>query len=236
MASSQDCKKFIAEIAPIIQRTAKRNGYKLASPILAQACVESDYGVSLLGKKYFNYFGLKCGSSWKGKSVNLSTKEEYTPGVLTSIRDNFRVFDDMESGVQGYFDFISTKRYSNLKSATTPQEYLERIVADKYCTSTKYVNTCMNVIRKWNLTQYDDFNAVPVGQIDTIHDKKPTLKIGDRGDWVRVAQARLYIKCYKIKVDGIFGEKTKDAVIQFQEHNGLKPDGIIGEKTWDKLY
>lgn len=236
MASSQDCKKFISEIAPIIQKAAKRNGYKVASPVIAQACVESNYGVSSLGKKYYNFFGLKCGSSWKGKSVNLSTKEEYTPGILTSIRDNFRVFDNMSDGVQGYYDFISTKRYSNLKTATTPQEYLERIKADGYCTSNTYINTCMNCIRKWNLTQYDDFNAVPVGQIDTIHDKRPTIKMGDRGDWVKVAQARLYINGYPINVDGVFGAKTKDAVIKFQKDHDLTPDGIIGEKTWERLY
>ncbi len=39
-----------------------------------------------------------------------------------------------------------------------------------------------------------------------------------------------------IEVDGIFGPKTKEAVIAFQQTNGLNPDGIVGKNTWNKLY
>ncbi|MGL5084634.1 MAG: peptidoglycan-binding domain-containing protein, partial [Clostridium sp.] len=39
-----------------------------------------------------------------------------------------------------------------------------------------------------------------------------------------------------ISVDGIFGSRTKDAVIQFQKTFGLSPDGLVGNLTWDKLY
>ena len=157
MASSQECKKFIAEIAPIIQSEAKARGYLVCSPVIAQACIESAYGLSGLAK-FRNYFGLKCGSSWKGKSVNMKTKEEYTVGTLTTIRDNFRVYDSMADGVKGYYDFISTKRYSNLKSASTPLMYLERIKADGYATSSRYVSTNMDCINRWDLTKWDDFN------------------------------------------------------------------------------
>ena len=150
---------FINTIGPIIQRVARERGYKVASPIIAQAFVESKYGESSLGKKYHNYFGMKCGSSWKGKSVNLSTKEEYTVGTLTNIKANFRVYDSMEAGVQGYFDFINTKRYANLKTATTPQQYLEMIKADGYATSSTYVQTNMNCVDKYNLTRFDNSTA-----------------------------------------------------------------------------
>jgi hypothetical protein len=97
---------------------------------------------------------MKCGGSWKGPSVNMSTKEEYN-SQLVSIRDNFRVFPDMISGVKGYYDFISTKRYSNLKDATTAEEYLKFIKQDGYATSSSYVNTCMNVVLRHELTAYD---------------------------------------------------------------------------------
>lgn len=157
--SASQVKQFVQQIAPIIKAEAKKRGYKVCSPIIAQAIVESKYGQSGLAK-YHNYFGLKCGSAWKGKSVNMKTKEEYTVGTLTSIRDNFRVYDSMEEGVKGYFDFISTKRYANLKSASTPKEYLERIKADGYATSSTYVNTNMNCINKYDLTKWD--NDIPV--------------------------------------------------------------------------
>lgn len=145
---------FISAIAPAIQRYAAANGYRVASPIIAQACLESNYGTSGLAK-YHNYFGLKCGSAWKGKSVNMKTKEEYKVGTLTTIRDNFRAYDSMDEGVKGYFDFISTKRYANLKTAATPKQYLEFIKADGYATSSAYVNSNMAVITKHRLESYD---------------------------------------------------------------------------------
>ena len=231
MASSQECKKFIAQIAPLMQAEAKKRGYHICSTAIAQACIESAYNTSMLGYKYFNMFGMKCGSSWKGKSVNMRTKEEYIVGTLTTIRDNFRVYDSMEDGVKGYYDFISVKRYSNLKTATTPQMYAERLKADGYATSSTYVNTLMNTVRKWDLDKWDANNPVT----DTIKDTKPTLKIGSKGDYVVIAQGRLVVAGYDIVVDGNFGPKTKQAVIQFQKDHGLVADGVIGPKTWAKL-
>ncbi len=146
--------QFIAKIGPLIQAEAAKRGYKVASAIIAQAVLESRYGESGLAK-YHNYFGLKCGSSWKGKSVNMTTKEEYTPGVLTSIKDNFRAYDSMEEGVKGYFDFISTARYANLKTAVTAEMYLALIKSDGYATSSSYVKNNMAVVNKYNLTRFD---------------------------------------------------------------------------------
>lgn len=154
MASSAQAKEFIARIAPLIQEEARARGYKLCSPIIAQACIESGYDTSLLAYKFHNYFGMKCGSSWKGTSVNLRTKEEYN-SQLVSIRDNFRTYSSMESGVKGYFDFIGTKRYANLKTAETPEEYLKMIKADGYATSSTYVQTNMNCVRKYDLEKWD---------------------------------------------------------------------------------
>ena len=107
MATATEVANFINKIAPLIQKYAKQYGYKVASPIIAQACCESAFGTSSLGKKYHNYFGMKCGSSWRGKSVNLKTKEEYKIGTLTDIKANFRAYSSMEEGIKGYFEFIS---------------------------------------------------------------------------------------------------------------------------------
>lgn len=155
MATTDQVKAFIDKIAPLIQKEAKARGYKVASPIIAQACCESAYGTSSLGYKYHNYFGMKCGSSWKGKSVNLKTKEEYN-SQLVSIRDNFRVYDSMEDGVVGYFNFISTKRYENLKQANSPRQYLEFIKQDGYATSSSYVVTNMSIVDMYGLTRFDE--------------------------------------------------------------------------------
>jgi len=162
MATQEQIHTFIEQIAPLIQKESKARGYKVASPIIAQACCESAFGMSSLGYKYNNYFGLKCGSAWKGKSVNLKTKEEYTVGQLTTIRDNFRVYDSMEDGVKGYFDFISTKRYANLKEANSPRQYLEMIKADGYATSSTYVATNMTLVDRYSLTRFDSVSFRPI--------------------------------------------------------------------------
>lgn len=154
MASSAQAKQFIETIGPIIQEEAKARGYRVCSPVIAQACIESGYNTSLLSMKYHNYFGMKCGSSWKGPSVNMATKEEYN-SQLVNIRDNFRVYPDIISGVKGYFDFINTNRYANLRTAETAEEYLKRIKADGYATSSSYVNTCMNVVKRYDLERFD---------------------------------------------------------------------------------
>lgn len=150
-----DKQEFIKAIAGYVAKYARAYGILVHSPIIAQAILESAWGESKLAAVYHNYFGLKCGSKWTGKSVNLSTMEEYTPGTLTQIKDNFRVYDNMEEGVKGYFEFIQLSRYHNLRGITDPKEYLETIKADGYATSSKYVENTMRVLEQYNLQQYD---------------------------------------------------------------------------------
>lgn len=171
MATEQQTRDFINKVAPLVQKYAKEYGYKVASPIIAQACLESGYGLSSLSSVYNNHFGMKCGSAWTGKSVNMATKEEYQAGVITNIRDNFRVYDTFEAGVKGYFDFISTTRYANLKNADSAESYLASIKADGYATSNSYVANNMAIVLKYNLTQYDKMDAIaptPVADIDAL--------------------------------------------------------------------
>ena len=56
------------------------------------------------------------------------------------------------------------------------------------------------------------------------------LKKGSCGNDVKHIQVAL-----GLTADGIFGEKTKNAVIKFQKENGLIADGIVGKKTLDML-
>lgn len=233
MPSSAAQKLFINEIAEIIQEEAKVRGYKLCSPIIAQACLESNYGVSQLASRWHNYFGMKCGSSWKGKSINLVTKEEYTQGTLTTIRDNFRVYDSMESGVKGYFDFIGTKRYENLKSAITPREYLTKIKNDGYATSSSYVQSNLNVINRHDLQRFDWENEI--GKKNPYKLTATIMRQGSRGESVKWLQWELNRHGANLELDGIFGIKTKLAVLLFQKDYKLSQDGIVGPKTIDAL-
>lgn len=165
-------KEFIEVIAKYVIKYANDYGIKVHSPIIAQAILESGWGGSTLASKYNNFFGLKCGGSWKGKSVNMATKEEYTVGTLTDIRANFRVYDTIEDGVKGYFEFINYSRYSNLKGVTNPEEYCRLIKADGYATSSTYVTNLMRVIRDNNLTRFD-------GTQENVEKEKEDMVSGD---------------------------------------------------------
>lgn len=65
---------------------------------------------------------------------------------------------------------------------------------------------------------------------------RPMVSYGSRGDAVRKLQELLNALGYDCGGgDGIFGSKTKAAVLAFQKANGLGADGIVGPLTWGKL-
>ena len=147
--------EFIEQIAGYVGKYAPQYGILCNSAVIAQAILESGWGESRLAAQYHNYFGLKCGTKWTGPSVNLTTQEEYEPGSLTTIKDNFRVYGSMEEGVKGYFEFIQLSRYQNLKGITDPRTYLEMIKADGYATSSSYVKNNMALVNQYGLMKYD---------------------------------------------------------------------------------
>ena len=57
--------------------------------------------------------------------------------------------------------------------------------------------------------------------------EKPTTEL--------IQQALQNAGMYSGKVDGDLGPKTKRAIREFQEQNGLNADGKVGPKTWQKL-
>lgn len=57
-----------------------------------------------------------------------------------------------------------------------------------------------------------------------------TLQVGSRGDDVKRLQQYL-----GISADGIFGNQTKQAVINFQKNHSLSADGIVGKNTHNIL-
>lgn len=231
---------FIGEIAPLMVLEAKKRGYKIVSTAIAQAIIESRWGESGLAK-YHNYFGLKCGSKWTGKSVNMKTKEEYKVGTLTTISDNFRVYDSMADGVKGYYDFISAYRYANLKVATTPKQYAEYLKSDGYATSSTYISTLTNTVTKYNLALFDTElsrqNTSSPQDVNCNPYTEPTknVRLNTHGNDARWLQYELNKRGSKLVVDGIAGQKTIDALIEFQKESGLVADGICGSKTRKKL-
>ena len=80
---------------------------------------------------------------------------------------------------------------------------------------------------------------------DTVREKaamdmvtpEPALYNGSQGEKVWKLQERLQaLGYYMDAVDGQFGQGTRDAVIAFQQKNGLDADGYAGEETQRVLY
>mgnify|MGYP004576398027 CR=1 FL=1 len=88
------------------------------------------------------------------------------------------------------------------------------------------------IVGKLTWAKLYDATPVNVTPVTT----QPMLRTGSRGDAVRKLQEMLNAKGYTCgSVDGIFGSKTKAAVLAFQKANGLGADGIVGPLTWGKL-
>ncbi len=62
-----------------------------------------------------------------------------------------------------------------------------------------------------------------------------TISYGSSGEDVKKLQKSLNEKGYSLTVDGVFGNKTRDAVKDYQKKNNLSVDGIVGNKTWGSL-
>lgn len=148
--------KFFENIYTYVKQEIEKRGYGVASAILAQAACESGWGKSSLASKFYNFFGMKCGSSWSGRSVNLKTMEEYVQGTMTTIMSNFRAYDSVEDGISGYFDFISTSRYASVRAASDYKTYITELKKAGYATSSSYINTLCTIVEKYNLTRYDN--------------------------------------------------------------------------------
>lgn len=58
---------------------------------------------------------------------------------------------------------------------------------------------------------------------------------GSQGESVRRLQSELNKQGYQLDEDGVFGEKTRAAVRDYQKKNSLKRDGIAGDETWGSL-
>ncbi|MDR0380907.1 MAG: peptidoglycan-binding protein [Oscillospiraceae bacterium] len=67
------------------------------------------------------------------------------------------------------------------------------------------------------------------------------ISVGSQGGYVRLIQERLnalnrvHPAIARVPVDGVFGSRTRSAVVAFQRQFALSQDGIVGRTTWIRL-
>lgn len=62
------------------------------------------------------------------------------------------------------------------------------------------------------------------------------LSLGDESEDVKKLQQALKENGANLQVDGVFGNQTYNALIKYQEDNGLDADGIAGPNTLNKMF
>jgi peptidoglycan hydrolase-like protein with peptidoglycan-binding domain len=62
------------------------------------------------------------------------------------------------------------------------------------------------------------------------------IKLGQSGSAVSEIQKLLNQNGYSLSSDGVFGNQTQQAVLDYQQKNGLKVDGIVGTQTLSSLW
>lgn len=104
---------------------------------------------------------------------------------------------------------------------------------------------CSGEVKRGKITDKGWSNyAIPVCiegdvPVPTPGEDRPTLRKGSKGEYVTLMQTKLVQLGYNLEpygADGSFGNKTLEALKQFQKDNGLKADGICGKNTWLALY
>lgn len=149
---------FIVAIVPYVSSWQKFLGYGVVSAIVAQACLESAYGSSDKAK-HNNYFGLKYKANrldCYSEIFSAYSAEQLPDGTYVTIKTDWFGFADINNGVHGYYEFINIDRYKTARLCRDPRSYLQALKDAGYATSINYVDNCMAVIEKYNLTQYDE--------------------------------------------------------------------------------
>lgn len=124
-----------------------------ASITLAQGILESGNGKSTLAVKGNNHFGIKCHKTWNGKVmfVDDDAKDEC-----------FRVYENAYSSYIDHSNFlVSRDRYASLFELNRKnyKGWAKGLKKAGYATAKDYADRLIDIIDRYNLSQYDDMKA-----------------------------------------------------------------------------
>lgn len=224
--------QFLSIIKPMVIKDMQESGI-LASLTAAQALIESNKGNSGLAVKGNNLFGMK--GVYRGQSVTMPTKEWNGTGYIT-IQAKFRKYPSWQESISDHSDlFNRSARYTNLRGLKDYKLACQYVRQDGYATSPTYTSTLIKTIETYRLWTWD---AEAQGQAAAMPktgnpytEPVKNIRLNSKGNDVRWLQYELNQRGYKLIVDGIAGNLTIGAVMDFQKKHGLKPDGICGILT-----
>lgn len=137
--------EFIALVTPY----AKAIGAKIGVPykfIIAQICLETNFGNSSLFQKYFNVGGVKA---VKGEKFVLLPTYEYIKGEKVRVPQKFAVYDNLNAGIVGYAKILLNKYFKKYAHKTTDAKKYAALLQSgkpKYATDINYVSKIHKLI------------------------------------------------------------------------------------------
>ncbi len=161
--------EVVRKVGPLFTEDQRKTGI-LASVSCAQFIIESGYGQSRLSLEANNCFGIKGKAEatprvdcpWDGISVYvISTKEYDKYGNVYYENASFRKYACMEDSIADHSRILITstdgskKRYEGIVGCTDYRKAAQIIRNGGYATDPGYVDLICDVIKYWNLTQYD---------------------------------------------------------------------------------
>lgn len=138
-------KEFVLSLLPQALSLQARKGIP-ASATVGMAIYESGWGQSALAREHHNLHGLKAGSAWNGEVVTM-------PTVDLGVRQHaeFRSFSNPASGLEGFGEFLSSKRYQPAFEEKTGPAFVTKVAAAGYCPDADYSANVKKIIQERNL-------------------------------------------------------------------------------------
>ena len=140
--------RYISRYASIAVNEMYRSGVP-ASITLAQGIIESRSGQSALAAEGNNHFGIKCHSSWKGRTMLVDDDLN---------AECFRVYDSAEESFRDHSDFLRYRDHYKFlfDFKTTDYKYWAYGLKQAgYATDPSYASKLIKCVEDYNLSRYD---------------------------------------------------------------------------------
>ena len=201
------------------------NKYGIPASIkLAQALLESGNGNSYLATRANNHFGIKCGGSWSGKSVNRPDD---------SNNDCFRVYNDPEQSFRDHSQFLLRKRYENLFTLKKDdyKGWAKGLKAAGYATNPRYPELLIDLIERYNLQQYDRAEAPVevIARVEKVEEVIEEKEVEEPQVPVEEIKKPVAMLIYEVKAtDTMYSiaRKYNVTVETIKQLNGLSSDAV----------
>ena len=145
---------FVQRLLPHAQTASAATGIP-ARFMLGQAALETGWGKSEIrgadGQNSHNLFGIKAGSSWKGRTVDIVTTE-YVDGKPQKQVDTFRAYDSYADAFRDYGNLLrNNARYQNvIAQGQDAAGFAHGLQQAGYATDPKYAQKLMSIIGQFD--------------------------------------------------------------------------------------